>query len=126
MSFGAAGVRAADGLAVEAGDLTGTILRIARFAIHDGPGIRTTVFLKGCPLRCAWCHSPESQRPAPEFMPQPDRCIRCGVVHGRLPARRAPGRRCRQRGPGRLHDLRRLRRAPAPRARASWWVTRRR
>ncbi len=91
MSFGAAGVRAADGLAVEAGDLTGTILRIARFAIHDGPGIRTTVFLKGCPLRCAWCHSPESQRPAPEFMPQPDRCIRCGSCtaacpHAVLPA----------------------------------------
>ena len=58
--------------------MTGTILRIERFAIHDGPGIRTTVFLKGCPLRCAWCHSPESQSPAPEPMPLPDRCIRCG------------------------------------------------
>ena len=40
------------------------MLRIERFAIHDGPGIRTTVFLKGCPLRCAWCHSPESQSAA--------------------------------------------------------------
>jgi pyruvate formate lyase activating enzyme len=57
---------------------TGIVFRIERFAIHDGPGIRTTVFLKGCPLRCAWCHSPESQSPAPEPMPLPDRCIRCG------------------------------------------------
>jgi pyruvate formate lyase activating enzyme len=55
----------------------GKVLRIERFAIHDGPGIRTTVFLKGCPLRCAWCHSPESQLLQPEFMPRPDRCVRC-------------------------------------------------
>jgi pyruvate formate lyase activating enzyme len=57
---------------------TGIVFRIERFAIHDGPGIRTTVFLKGCPLRCVWCHSPESQSPRPEFMPPPDRCIACG------------------------------------------------
>ena len=56
----------------------GKVLRIERFAIHDGPGIRTTVFLKGCPLRCVWCHSPESQVLQPEFMPRPDRCVRCG------------------------------------------------
>ena len=55
----------------------GKVLRIERFAIHDGPGIRTTVFLKGCPLRCVWCHSPESQILQPEFMPRPDRCVRC-------------------------------------------------
>ncbi len=55
----------------------GKILRIERFAIHDGPGIRTTVFLKGCPLRCTWCHSPESQLLQPEFMPRPERCVRC-------------------------------------------------
>jgi pyruvate formate lyase activating enzyme len=63
----------------------GTVLRLERFAIHDGPGIRTTVFLKGCPLRCAWCHSPESQDPDPEFMPLPDRCIRCGACTGACP-----------------------------------------
>jgi pyruvate formate lyase activating enzyme len=42
---------------------TGTIFDIQRASLHDGPGIRTTVFLKGCPLRCKWCHNPESQRP---------------------------------------------------------------
>lgn len=44
----------------------GMIFDIQRFSIHDGPGIRTTVFLKGCPLRCLWCHNPESQSPLPE------------------------------------------------------------
>lgn len=43
--------------------IRGTIFDIKRFAVHDGPGIRTTVFLKGCPLRCSWCHNPESQPP---------------------------------------------------------------
>lgn len=56
---------------------TGTILRIARYAIHDGPGIRTSVFFKGCPLRCWWCHSPESQALRPELDLRPDRCARC-------------------------------------------------
>lgn len=65
--------------------MQGTVLRIARFAVHDGPGIRTTVFLKGCPLRCAWCHSPESQSPDPEFMPLPDRCIGCGTCVASCP-----------------------------------------
>ncbi len=46
-------------------DGTGTVFDIKRFAIHDGPGIRTTVFLKGCPLNCPWCHNPESISPAP-------------------------------------------------------------
>ncbi len=59
--------------------MRGTVFRIERFAVHDGPGIRTTVFLKGCPLRCWWCHSPESQRVAPEIVRFPDRCARCGT-----------------------------------------------
>ncbi|MDP7693180.1 MAG: glycyl-radical enzyme activating protein, partial [Vicinamibacterales bacterium] len=47
-------------------------------SIHDGPGIRTTVFLKGCPLRCLWCHNPESIRPEPLLSFTPDKCISCG------------------------------------------------
>jgi pyruvate formate lyase activating enzyme len=57
--------------------LMGVVFDIKHYAIHDGPGIRTTVFLKGCPLNCAWCHNPESKRPQPEFMWWPTRCIGC-------------------------------------------------
>ena len=46
----------------------GAIFDIQRFSIHDGPGIRTTVFFKGCNLRCLWCHNPESQNPAPQLL----------------------------------------------------------
>jgi len=63
----------------------GTIFRIERFAVHDGPGIRTTVFLKGCPIACAWCHSPESQALASEFMPLADRCVQCGACAAACP-----------------------------------------
>ncbi len=57
----------------------GTITAIQRFSIHDGPGIRTTVFFKGCSLRCFWCHNPETLRPAPELQFLPGRCITCGA-----------------------------------------------
>jgi pyruvate formate lyase activating enzyme len=57
---------------------TGLVFNIQKYSIHDGPGIRTTVFLKGCPLRCAWCHNPESQAPGPEISWSESRCIRCG------------------------------------------------
>lgn len=56
----------------------GTVFDIQRFSIHDGPGIRTIVFLKGCPLSCLWCCNPESQNPKPEVMFQASRCIHCG------------------------------------------------
>ncbi len=59
--------------------VTGTIFRIARFSVHDGPGIRTTVFLKGCPLQCPWCHSPESQPRRPQLAIHDDRCLVCGT-----------------------------------------------
>ncbi len=58
---------------------TGLVLRIERFAVHDGPGNRTVVYLKGCPLRCWWCHSPESQSVDPEPVVVATRCIRCGT-----------------------------------------------
>lgn len=48
----------------------GVIFDVKRFAIHDGPGVRTTVFFKGCPLKCAWCHNPESIQPNTELMPR--------------------------------------------------------
>jgi pyruvate formate lyase activating enzyme len=57
---------------------TGTIFDIKKFAIHDGPGIRTTVFFKGCPLGCWLCHNPESQAFEPELMLRAGRCDRCG------------------------------------------------
>jgi pyruvate formate lyase activating enzyme len=55
--------------------ITGLTFNIQQFSIEDGPGIRTTVFLKGCPLRCAWCHNPEGLRPTPELMWYDVRCI---------------------------------------------------
>jgi pyruvate formate lyase activating enzyme len=54
------------------------IFNIEKYAIHDGPGIRTTVFFKGCPLRCWWCHNPEGQRIKPELIYRENRCIGCG------------------------------------------------
>ena len=57
--------------------LRGVIFDIQHYSIHDGPGIRTTVFLKGCPLRCLWCSNPESQNDRPEIMFDTSRCTRC-------------------------------------------------
>ena len=47
-------------------DMTGTVFNTQKFSIHDGTGIRTLIFMKGCPLRCIWCSNPESQRTGPE------------------------------------------------------------
>ncbi len=58
--------------------MRGTVFNIQRFSIHDGPGIRTTVFFKGCNLKCAWCHNPESQNFKPELMLYMEKCTLCG------------------------------------------------
>jgi pyruvate formate lyase activating enzyme len=57
----------------------GWIFNLQRYSIHDGPGIRTTVYLKGCPLQCAWCCNPESQSRKPEIIYWQERCMRCGT-----------------------------------------------
>ncbi len=57
--------------------MKGTVFDIQRFSIHDGPGIRTTVFLKGCPLNCLWCHNPESKSKVQQLSFTPARCIGC-------------------------------------------------
>jgi len=59
--------------------MKGIIFDIKRFALHDGPGIRTTVFMKGCSLRCRWCHNPESILPDPQMSFRSDRCTQCGA-----------------------------------------------
>ncbi|MHA1300314.1 MAG: glycyl-radical enzyme activating protein [Candidatus Helarchaeota archaeon] len=56
----------------------GIIFNIQRYCIHDGPGIRTLVFFKGCPLRCIWCSNPESQKNTPEILFTKAKCIGCG------------------------------------------------
>ena len=63
----------------------GLVFDVKKFSIHDGPGIRTTVFFKGCPLSCPWCHNPESQAPQPELVVRANRCIRCGACLSACP-----------------------------------------
>ena len=58
--------------------MNGLITEIQRGSLHDGPGIRTVVFMKGCNLRCAWCHNPETIFPGEEILFSPDKCIGCG------------------------------------------------
>jgi len=66
---------------------SGTIINIQKYSIHDGPGIRTTVFFKGCPLNCWWCHNPESQNPSPEIMFFKERCTGCGSCAKKCPSK---------------------------------------
>ncbi len=58
--------------------MNGIIADIQRASVHDGPGLRTTVFCKGCPLHCQWCHNPECIDPKPQILRYPERCIGCG------------------------------------------------
>ena len=62
--------------------MTGTIFDIQRFSVHDGPGIRTTVFMKGCPLRCIWCHNPEGHIKEIQLQCFENKCISCGSCKG--------------------------------------------
>ena len=63
--------------------MEGIIFDIQRFSVHDGPGIRTTVFMKGCSLRCGWCHNPEGLRPEPQAQFFAEHCIGCGRCGGK-------------------------------------------
>lgn len=64
---------------------TGTVFEIKRFAVHDGPGVRTALFLKGCPLHCRWCHNPEGIAPAPQLACYDHKCLACGECVGVCP-----------------------------------------
>lgn len=81
--------------------MRGLVYDVQRFSVHDGPGIRTTVFFKGCPLRCRWCQNPESLRPRPELAFSAERCVQRGECLSRCPelaltaaARRVDHDRC--------------------------------
>ena len=91
----------------EAPGLQATVLNIQRMSTEDGPGIRTTVFFKGCAMRCAWCHNPESIAPRPRLVWSAHKCIGCGgcagvCAHGALQRRSdaiwPEPRRCRRCG----------------------------
>ena len=66
------------------------VFSIEEFSTFDGPGVRTTVFLKGCPLRCEWCHNPEGQRAESEWVKSPNGCLHCGLCE-RFGVKRADG-----------------------------------
>ena len=66
-------------------DAAGVVFDIQKFSVHDGPGIRTTVFLKGCPLRCIWCHNPESWNAHPEILYSPEKCTACAACVSTCP-----------------------------------------
>lgn len=66
--------------------MKGSIFDIEEFALYDGPGIRTVLFLKGCPLRCSWCHNPEGLRQGPQRIVSSSLCIRCGACSEHCPS----------------------------------------
>jgi len=76
--------------AAAAEELAGTVFNVQRASFHDGPGIRTTVFLKGCPLRCPWCHNPEGMAHAPEVLVSAGRCLGCGSCAAACPRTGGP------------------------------------
>ncbi len=72
----------------------GLVSNLQKYSIQDGPGIRTTVFLKGCPLKCWWCHNPEGRSPKVEVVAVETRCIRCGECIKACPHHQAPEEEC--------------------------------
>lgn len=84
-----------------------TVTAIERFSAKDGPGIRTVIFFKGCPLRCAWCHNPETQAAEPELLFDAAACIGCGACGLRLSRRGADGEISLSR-PREMHGVRAL------------------
>jgi pyruvate formate lyase activating enzyme len=79
------GAHSADRAPARPAKATGLVFNIQKYSLHDGPGIRTTVFLKGCPLACAWCHNPESISTGSEFIVVETRCIACGECRDACP-----------------------------------------
>ncbi|PKL08268.1 MAG: glycyl-radical enzyme activating protein, partial [Spirochaetae bacterium HGW-Spirochaetae-7] len=67
------------------GSAVGLAFDVRRHSVHDGPGIRTTVFMKGCPLSCPWCHNPEGLSFLPELVSRPERCLSCGACDATCP-----------------------------------------
>ena len=67
------------------GNSTASVFNIQRYSLHDGPGLRTVVFLKGCPLHCPWCSNPESQLASPQVFYNRERCMRCGACRAACP-----------------------------------------
>ncbi|MCW8926417.1 MAG: 4Fe-4S binding protein, partial [Xanthomonadales bacterium] len=70
--------RSAEAIDVKTGAHEALVFDVKRYAINDGPGIRVTIFLKGCPLACRWCHNPESVSPRVQKMYNANKCIGCG------------------------------------------------
>ena len=78
---------------------SGVVFDIRKFSTHDGPGIRTSVFMKGCPLNCPWCHNPEGRKGRPELLRRVSRCVHCGECArfcplGLEPKKEAGSRHC--------------------------------
>ncbi len=105
-------------------EIEGRVFNLQRCSVHDGPGIRTTVFLKGCPLECTWCHNPEGIDAAPELLLNTERCISCGACSEVCPLVESGAVTVRYRGIGRHVSVAARASTPALQTPANWpgWV----